>query len=442
MSEELRDIYSEYGLDETGEELTKEEIEMNIEDIVKDVIAHRDKDYVPASDMETTLVLDELFDSDIAFAEKIIAEEDSGKKEPEILKPAHTEKTSKKSIKHLALWRRKRDTEVSKPEQAEKTKKLSLKTIPSWSYILTGAIVTTAVFAAVYFGFTYRYVVEVNGATYKTRSFSQSPDSALKRIDAEFEDNSRIDTEKNGKVIHVTVTRPFDVTFNFDGKTETVETTGDTVKNLLPTKLSEYDTVSVPLNKTVSEATEIKITRIKLKKRTVEEVIKAPIIDQSNGAKKTVTKPGVDGLDLVTYLDTYHDNKLISTHEIARITVTEAQASIILSLEYNGEIPEMKEAPEKYKEILNIECTAYCMPGNHTATGKLAMVGYVAVDPTVIPYHTKMFICSPDGSMVYGYAQAEDCGGAIKGNRVDLYFDTEEECINFGRRSMIAYVLE
>lgn len=46
-----------------------------------------------------------------------------------------------------------------------------------------------------------------------------------------------------------------------------------------------------------------------------------------------------------------------------------------------------------------------------------------------------------DGSFVYGCATAEDTGGAIKGNIIDLYFDTEDECWNFGRRAVNVYIL-
>ncbi len=80
-------------------------------------------------------------------------------------------------------------------------------------------------------------------------------------------------------------------------------------------------------------------------------------------------------------------------------------------------------------------CTAY------TATGTLARVGAIAVDPTVIPYGTRMFIVTNDGAYIYGIAVAEDCGGAIKGNRVDLYFDTVAECWSFGIREATIYFL-
>ena len=76
-----------------------------------------------------------------------------------------------------------------------------------------------------------------------------------------------------------------------------------------------------------------------------------------------------------------------------------------------------------------------------TATGTQARVGAIAVDPTVIPYGTRMFIVTNDGEYVYGIATAEDCGGGIKGNHVDLFFNTVEECFQFGVRDCIIYFL-
>jgi 3D (Asp-Asp-Asp) domain-containing protein len=52
-----------------------------------------------------------------------------------------------------------------------------------------------------------------------------------------------------------------------------------------------------------------------------------------------------------------------------------------------------------------------------------------------------MYIVSNDGVYVYGIAVAEDCGGAINGTRVDLYFDTTDECFQFGRRDCTIYFL-
>ena len=65
-----------------------------------------------------------------------------------------------------------------------------------------------------------------------------------------------------------------------------------------------------------------------------------------------------------------------------------------------------------------------------TATGTVATAGRtVAVDPSVIPYGTQMYV---EG---YGWRTAEDCGGAVNGNQIDIAVDTHEEAINMGTTS-------
>ena len=76
-----------------------------------------------------------------------------------------------------------------------------------------------------------------------------------------------------------------------------------------------------------------------------------------------------------------------------------------------------------------------------TATGSVVHRGTVAVDPRFVPYGTRMFIVANDGSYVYGVAEAEDCGGAIKRDRMDLYFPTYDECMAFGWRTCTVYFL-
>ncbi len=108
----------------------------------------------------------------------------------------------------------------------------------------------------------------------------------------------------------------------------------------------------------------------------------------------------------------------------------------------------------RYKRVITMNASAYDSsyastgkrPGNKyygiTASGTKARPGVVAVDPRVIPLGTKLYIESLDGTKDYGFAVAEDTGGAIKGNKIDLYFNTYSECINFGRRNVKVYVLE
>ena len=71
-----------------------------------------------------------------------------------------------------------------------------------------------------------------------------------------------------------------------------------------------------------------------------------------------------------------------------------------------------------------------------TATGLRARKGIVAVDPRIIPLGTKLFIPG------YGEALAADTGGWIKNDRIDLCFESLEECFRFGRRKIKVYLIE
>ena len=68
-----------------------------------------------------------------------------------------------------------------------------------------------------------------------------------------------------------------------------------------------------------------------------------------------------------------------------------------------------------YVDVMTCSATAYTCEGyvGHTYSGTLARVGAIAVDPTVIPLGTKMYVVSNDGQYVYGYCVAEDIGGGI-----------------------------
>ena len=71
-----------------------------------------------------------------------------------------------------------------------------------------------------------------------------------------------------------------------------------------------------------------------------------------------------------------------------------------------------------------------------------AQRGVVAVDPRVIPLGTRLYIETADGSYIYGNAVAGDTGGAIKGNKIDLFMNSYSECMQFGRRTVNVYILD
>ncbi len=105
----------------------------------------------------------------------------------------------------------------------------------------------------------------------------------------------------------------------------------------------------------------------------------------------------------------------------------------------------------KFSRVLDGRASAYeggvqsnGIWAGQTATGRAPVYGVVAVDPSLIPLNSKLYIESTDGgqSWIYGFCVAGDTGGAIKGNRVDLCYSTVEQCYSFGRRNCKIYILE
>lgn len=103
-------------------------------------------------------------------------------------------------------------------------------------------------------------------------------------------------------------------------------------------------------------------------------------------------------------------------------------------------------APKEFEQVLDIVATAYA-PGPHdndqwgdrTYLGTKIRPGVIAVDPDVIPLGSRVYIQFPDGTGQY--AVAEDTGGAIKGNRIDIALPTVKQAEDFGIKNVKVYVL-
>ena len=124
-----------------------------------------------------------------------------------------------------------------------------------------------------------------------------------------------------------------------------------------------------------------------------------------------------------------------TSNDVKSISVLKPSKAI--ELDKNGN-------PVKYKSKMTVRATAYTYTGNNCSTGVAPKPGYIAVNPKVIPYGTKMYIKTVDGKYVYGYAVAADTGGFIKKHPtgVDLFMTTESACVSFGVRTAEIYILE
>ena len=86
-------------------------------------------------------------------------------------------------------------------------------------------------------------------------------------------------------------------------------------------------------------------------------------------------------------------------------------------------------------KTMNVVAAAYTGHGT-TSTGQKPSWGTIAVDPRVIPYGTKIYIPAFDKVFV-----ANDCGGAIKGNKIDIFMNSNSECNNWGRKTIEIQIL-
>ncbi len=101
-----------------------------------------------------------------------------------------------------------------------------------------------------------------------------------------------------------------------------------------------------------------------------------------------------------------------------------------------GHSPDGEGTPQSYVKVYTMTATAYSLSRNNTASGLRPGPGRVSVDPRVIPLGTKLYV---EG---YGPAVAADTGSAIKGLRIDVWLNSRELAIKWGRKKVRVWVLE
>lgn len=164
---------------------------------------------------------------------------------------------------------------------------------------------------------------------------------------------------------------------------------------------------------------------------------------------ENVIQDGENGVLTKTYKEIYSGDKLLS-RELVKEAVTTKPVDRIVDVGTYVEPVAVQTAASSaapgsisgidYKYALNVTATGYTPydPGctGITASGTVAKRGSIAVDPRVIPMGTKLYIPG------YGYGVAEDTGGAIKGNKIDLCYSSKNEAFSWGRRNVTIYVLD
>ncbi|NLC53247.1 MAG: DUF348 domain-containing protein [Firmicutes bacterium] len=213
--------------------------------------------------------------------------------------------------------------------------------------------------------------------------------------------------------------------------------------------LGTADRLSLPADAQVWEGLRLKVTRVNTERLTIETKITPPVtyINDANldKGKQRVVNQGEAGVLAREYTVVYEDGKEVDRQLVGERVVKPAVKKVIA----RGTRPVVRTTTVargqtiRYTDVLVMEATAY-EPGpqscgiyadGYTYTGKRATYGIAAVDPKVIPLGTKLYV---EG---YGFAAAEDIGSAIKGNRIDVCYDTVREALLWGRKRGKVYIL-
>ncbi len=220
---------------------------------------------------------------------------------------------------------------------------------------------------------------------------------------------------------------------------QTITTDAQTVQNVLEElqiKLGIHDRVEPELTEECTDT--IKITRVE-KKQVVEEVALDYAIEKKEDphlykGEQRILEKGKKGLERSVFEIVIENGQEISKNLIEKVVVSKPKTQIVA---YGTRQIASRGGQElEFDRVLTMSATAYTHTGNKTYTGIWPSVGIVAVDPKVIPLGTRLYI---DG---YGYATAMDTGGAIKGNKIDLFFETRAEALKWGRRNVQVFVLK
>lgn len=271
-------------------------------------------------------------------------------------------------------------------------------------------------------------------------------------------------TQAGADSSQIRVRRGQRVFIDYYGERMEVSSFGETVEQLLNRlnlSWDEADLISLSLGSQTYDGMELAIASVIQEDQTYTAVLSHETVYCSDaslpeGEEKILTE-GVDGQLLcsarVTYVNGQESERQILTQQVTTQPVTEVVAVGTGEAEASREETRMPIIDEDtitlptgevltYTGVITSSATAYCDKGK-TAIGTEARMGAIAVDPSVIPYGTRMFIISKDGEYVYGIATAEDTGSRkhIIGTRIDLHFDTKEECIQFGNRDCLVYFL-
>lgn len=253
--------------------------------------------------------------------------------------------------------------------------------------------------------------------------------------------------------------KAFPITIEIDGEVITTEVAAATVEELLAREgiiLGQFDRVSHDLSEEVAPKSKIKIDRVEHIETSVSEPIpfeteyrESPLYAIGTEVEAFAGEVG----EMVTTTTQVIVNGIPEECYVSETVTIPPKNRVILVGTALAEPYSKKEGdfrlvdgiPEKYEYSISGKVTAYTAPeGAGTYSGRKLEIGTIGVDPNVIPFGSEVYICSKDGSVVYGYAIAADTGD-LSDVIADVFMGTTAEhyadACRWGAQEAVVYVL-
>ncbi|MBR0466820.1 MAG: G5 domain-containing protein [Clostridia bacterium] len=306
-------------------------------------------------------------------------------------------------------------------------------------------------------------------------SISQKAETAIGKLGLFGDDYKITGQVKTAKKNRVTIEKTFPVRIISGDEVIKVKAIKSTVGEILDEAgitVDKYDMVNPGVAEVMSKKGTIDYVNIDYVSETKDEVIPfdtRTVFSSTLSSGDSYVTNGSDGLKTVSYQTKLVNGiatektviseqvitkptsgvKVVGTANGGRITTgvavsTSSQTGCYSTLTPASPIPlDENGVPTNYTNHITVQATAYTYTGFRTSTGKNPQPGYVAVNPSYIPYGTRMYIISSDGAWIYGYAEAADTGGftASRPTNIDLFLETVSQCYAFGRRNIEVYFL-
>lgn len=253
----------------------------------------------------------------------------------------------------------------------------------------------------------------------------------------------------------ISVKRAISVQLTVGEKQVEINTAENTIEEMLVAEKDQLKSQGIEYNEGVDEIEpsleteitkdlKINLVKVEVKNELATEAIGYDVVIESDSSLDSgleeIKQDGVEGEKQVTYEVVYKNGAEVSRTLKSSKVIAEPVNKVVVQgtrktfASRSGELLE-------YKSVIYVESTAYS-GGGVTATGTVPVrdpngISTVAVDPRVIPLGSLVYV---EG---YGRAIAADTGGAIKGNIIDVYVNSNEEAINdWGRKYNVpVYIL-